>query len=72
MDKDCIICGAKNEFFIEMHHVRKFNNAETRQYKDVMQAINRKQIPVCKNSHNKIYRGEYDGESLRKIKNPLQ
>lgn len=49
-----------------MHHIRKLDNANPRSIKEQMMAINRKQIPVCKNCHDKIHKGEYDGRALRK------
>jgi len=66
LDRDCIVCGAKNSGGIEMHHIRKLDNANPRSIKEQMMAMNRKQIPVCKNCHDKIHKGEYDGRALRK------
>jgi hypothetical protein len=31
----------------------------------LMQAMNRKQICVCRNCHNDIHNGKYDGNSLK-------
>lgn len=66
LDSDCILCGEKNR--IEMHHTRSLKNAAPRSYVEQMRALNRKQIPVCKNCHDKIHKGHYDGEALRKAK----
>ena len=49
-----------------MHHIRKINNADPRTLKQQFSAMNRKQIPVCKQCHNTIHKGEYDGIALRK------
>ena len=59
----CAICNAKQD--IEMHHIRHIGrNKKTRNnFNDVLSEINRKQIPVCKEGHKKIHRGEYDGFS---------
>jgi group II intron reverse transcriptase/maturase len=65
LDKDCIICGAKDK--IEMYHLRSLKNSEPRSYIEQMRAMNRKQIPVCKNCHDKIHKGEYDGIALNKM-----
>jgi len=65
LDKPCCICGETEN--IEMHHINKLNKADTRSFVDVMRAMNRKQIPVCKICHNKIHRGLYNGEALKKI-----
>jgi hypothetical protein len=32
-----------------------------------MQALNRKQVPVCKACHMRIHRGDYDGLSLKDL-----
>lgn len=66
LDRDCILCGAKNSEGIEMHHIKKLNNADPRTIKQQTIAMNRKQIPVCKKCHDKIHRGNYDGIALRK------
>jgi hypothetical protein len=62
-DSSCIICSSEEN--IEMHHVR---HIKVKGFTQVMKQLNRKQIPVCKRCHVKIHNGEYDGESLRKIK----
>jgi group II intron reverse transcriptase/maturase len=64
LDRDCIICGAKER--IEMHHIRGLKNAAPRTYLEQMRAMKRKQIPVCKQCHDKIHKGHYDCEALRK------
>jgi len=65
LDKDCIICGAKDK--IEMHHIKSLKTSETRSYAQQLRAMNRKQIPVCKDCHDKIHSGAYDGISLKKL-----
>jgi len=65
LDKDCIIRGAKDK--IEMHHIRSLKTSETRSYVQQLKAMNRKQIPVCKDCHDKIHSGEYDGVALNKV-----
>ena len=64
LDRDCVLCGAKDR--IEMHHIRSLKNSSPRSYQEQMRAMNRKQIPVCKNCHDKIHKGLYDGTALRK------
>ncbi|WP_420975145.1 group II intron reverse transcriptase/maturase [Bacillus thuringiensis] len=63
----CAICNAKQD--IEMHHIRHIRrNKKTRNsFNDVLSEINRKQIPVCKECHKKIHRGEYDGFKLSNL-----
>lgn len=55
----CLICGASNN--VEMHHVRhirKMGERKPKGFQAVMNALNRKQIPVCKECHLKIHRGD--------------
>lgn len=35
-----------------------------------MSKLNRKQIPVCLDCHNKIHKGLYNGLSLKDLKRP--
>ncbi|WP_305927765.1 HNH endonuclease [Bacillus mycoides] len=48
---------------IEMHHIRRSKKTKN-SFNDVLSKMNRKQIPVCKECHKKIHRGEYDGFKL--------
>lgn len=70
LDAPCCICDAKEN--IEMHHVRSIRKIgdEVKGFTKIMRAINRKQIPVCKECHVKIHNGKYDGISLSKFANP--
>jgi predicted HNH restriction endonuclease len=55
-----------------MHHVkhiRKFNT-KLKGFHELMSRLNRKQIPVCIDCHNKIHKGTYDGLSLKDLKRP--
>jgi group II intron reverse transcriptase/maturase len=64
----CVICGDPNK--VQMHHVRhirKMDGGAPKGFTRVMQALNRKQVPVCKACHGKIHRGEYDGLSLKDL-----
>lgn len=64
----CLICGTPKG--VEMHHVRHLRKMGIRKptgFHAVMNALNRKQIPVCKGCHQKIHNGEYDGISLRDL-----
>lgn len=65
LDRPCYICGATEN--IEMHHIRKLNKADTQSFIEVMRAMNKKQIPVCKVCHNNIHRGLYDGLAFNKM-----
>lgn len=64
-DQPCKICGSTEK--IEMHHVRHLKdtlNKKQDYLTDMMRKMNRKQIPVCQNCHNKIHKGEYSGPKL--------
>jgi retron-type reverse transcriptase len=65
----CSICGATEN--LESHHIRKIkgptidkNDTFTQ---TIMKNLNRKQLVVCQNCHNKIHNGQYSGLSLNEI-----
>ena len=60
----CTICSSIDN--IEMHHVKALKS-KTSGFMNVMRAMNRKQIPVCKSCHVKIHAGIYSGISLKKL-----
>jgi predicted HNH restriction endonuclease len=62
---DCIICGESD--YIEMHHVKHIRKGEIKGFTKIMQTLNRKQIPVCRDCHMKIHKGTYDGISISKL-----
>jgi predicted HNH restriction endonuclease len=43
-----------------MHHIKALKTAKAVGFINVMKAMNRKQIPVCKSCHVKIHNGSYD------------
>jgi hypothetical protein len=51
-DMNCIICDDKD--YVEMHHVKHIKKEEAKGFTKVMQSLNRKQIPVCRDCHMKI------------------
>lgn len=61
----CSICSSNDN--IEMHHVRALKKGKTGGFMDVMRAMNRKQIPVCRTCHVKIHNGLYSGLSLKDL-----
>jgi len=68
LGKACCICASLVE--VEMHHVRhirKMGAKKATGFQAIMQALNRKQIPVCTWCHRKIHRGEYDGMRLSEL-----
>jgi group II intron reverse transcriptase/maturase len=61
-DEECLLCGAT--YNIVMHHVKHIRKGKGTGVTQIMRQLNRKQIAVCKNCHNKIHAGKYDGTSL--------
>jgi hypothetical protein len=68
LDKPCAICGLPDG--VEMHHLRHVRKDKPRGFAAVMAEINRKQIPVCRDCHNKIHAGKYDGIKLSEFALP--
>jgi hypothetical protein len=62
----CVICQSPAEMH-HLKHVRKVLNKKVpnsfNAYLEAMRIVNRKTLPVCKEHHNMIHRGEYDGTS---------
>ncbi len=63
--KNCLLCKSKID--IEMHHVKHIRKRGKKYigFHEQMSLINRKQIPVCRECHNMIHTGQYDGISLK-------
>lgn len=66
----CVICGEK----AEMHHVKHVRKVLSKKkpgsfnaYLEAMRLVNRKTLPVCKQHHQMIHKGEYDGESFKSL-----
>nr|YP_009729390.1 hypothetical protein, transcriptase/maturase [Caulerpa ashmeadii]QHQ73302.1 hypothetical protein, transcriptase/maturase [Caulerpa ashmeadii]QHQ73341.1 hypothetical protein [Caulerpa ashmeadii] len=70
----CCICSSTEN--VEMHHIKRLRGPTgeniTKGFDRVLGAINRKQIPVCGECHNKIHKGEYDQKSLNQIFKEIQ
>jgi len=65
LGKPCCICNSLTH--IEMHHVRHIRKTGGKKpvgFNTILQALNRKQIPVCRECHLKIHQGKYDGMDL--------
>jgi group II intron reverse transcriptase/maturase len=66
----CVICQSPAEMH-HLKHVRKVLNKKVpnsfNAYLEAMRIVNRKTLPVCKEHHNMIHRGEYDGTSLKNL-----
>jgi group II intron reverse transcriptase/maturase len=68
LGRACCICGELNN--VEMHHVRhvrKMTDKKASGFTRVMAILNRKQIPVCEQCHQRIHSGKYDGLKLEDL-----
>ncbi|MFC7474668.1 reverse transcriptase domain-containing protein [Dankookia sp. GCM10030260] len=70
LGKHCCICGKADG--VEMHHIRHVlkMGQKTTGFARLMATINRKQIPVCKEHHDAIHGGLYDGIGLGSLYDP--
>lgn len=68
----CCICGVENSRNnpIEMHHIRHIHKGRIIGFSLIMKSLHRKRIPCCKQCHNKIHKGLYDGIALSDLHNP--
>ncbi len=65
--QECELCGAQNK--IEVHHIKKLANLKRKGaaklgWQKLMMARKRKTLVVCKECHNSIHHGKYDGKKL--------
>lgn len=68
LGKACCVCNATTD--VEMHHLRHIRKTGGRKptgFNKILQALNRKQVPVCKECHRKIHRGDYDNMRLKDL-----
>lgn len=63
----CEICGSKQH--VEVHHIRAMKDVENIKagWQQLMSAMHRKTLVVCRICHTKIHNGQYDGVKLSKI-----
>lgn len=69
----CELCGKEGE--IEIHHIKKMSDLKRKyngkkeipEWKERMIAVNRKTLIVCRDCHNLIHSGKYDGTKLTKV-----
>lgn len=63
LDQVCSICSSNLN--VEMHHRRDLKSKWTdNTIKGIKINLSRKQIPLCRNCHNKVHQGKYDGLGL--------
>ena len=71
MAQKCELCGSTEN--IEVHHISKLKNLKRRKanrkplmkWEELMIAINRKTLVVCRSCHKAIHSGKYDDKPLR-------
>jgi len=69
LEENCCICDSDKD--VVMHHVRHVRKDKpAKGFAQVLSAINRKQIPVCRACHTSIHKGEYSGKKLSDFANP--
>ena len=61
----CIVCNSEEEP-VEMHHVKHVRKKGYRYkgFHQQMALLNRKQVPLCKDCHQRVHSGKYNGPSL--------
>nr|YP_010121869.1 hypothetical protein KQ509_mgp22 [Monilinia fructicola]QRF72245.1 hypothetical protein [Monilinia fructicola] len=66
-EKVCSSCGSTSD--IEMHHIKHIRtiNLKLESFDKKMASINRKQVPLCRNCHNLVHAGKYQGLSLKHL-----
>lgn len=57
----CSICSST--IGVEMHHRRPLKGHDSTVV-GIEKSQSRKQIPLCRNCHMKVHRGEYDGRGI--------
>jgi hypothetical protein len=65
LTQHCSICGSQNK--VEYHHIKHIRKGKVAGFLQLMNQLNRKQIPVCQQCHNNIHKGAYDGMNLREV-----
>jgi group II intron reverse transcriptase/maturase len=68
LGRACCICGEPNG--VEMHHVRhihRMTDKKAKGFTRIMAILNRKQVPVCGQCHQRIHSGKYDGLKLEDL-----
>ena len=68
----CVVCDLEGP--VEMHHVKHVRKQGFRYkgFQEQMALLNRKQVPLCKNCHQKVHAGVYDGPSLASLRKRMR
>lgn len=65
LSEHCAICGSTDN--VEYHHVRHIKKGKVQGFLQIMNQLNRRQIPCCKKCHRNIHNGKYDRMVLTDI-----
>lgn len=65
LNQHCVICGCTDK--VEYHHVKHIRKGKVTGFLQLMNQLNRKQTPVCKECHKKIHKGLYDSMALDQL-----
>jgi len=67
LDAPCASCDSKTN--VEVHHIRHIRtiNLKLNTFDQKLAAINRKQVPLCRECHRKVHQGKYKGLSLKHL-----
>jgi group II intron reverse transcriptase/maturase len=68
LEESCVICDSDDQ--VQMHHVKHIRKDRAKGFTQILQSINRKQVPVCIGCHADIHHGRYDGISIKDLANP--
>lgn len=73
LELPCCICDSDVNP-IEMHHVKhvRKNGFRYKGFQQQMALLNRKQVPLCKECHQKVHSGLYDGPSLETLRKKMR
>lgn len=67
----CAVCGTENfKERTEMHHIKHIRKGKVVGFSQIMKNLGRKRIPVCRNCHQRIHKGKYDGLKLTDLYDP--
>lgn len=70
LEAPCKICASIQD--IQIHHIKQLNNTKDKATLiKVMRMIKSKTINLCRNCHNNVHTGKYDGLNLKEIRNRL-
>lgn len=58
----CAVCGTTEN--VEMHHIKHIRVGKITGFGQILKALNRTMIPLCRTHHREVHAGKYDGLKL--------